>query len=66
MLALIAAMSAGDADQAHEIESTYKGDGFRVDLTGLEKAGAGGGPDSLDNPLVGLEAGTRLGRDEVA
>ena len=37
--------------------STYNGLGFLVDLTGLEKGVAGGGPVKV-NPLSGSEAGT--------
>ena len=37
--------------------STYRGFGFLVDLTGLEKGVSGGGPVN-GNPLSGSEAGT--------
>ena len=45
--------------------STYNGLGFLVDLTGLEKGVAGGGPVKV-NPLSGSEAGTDNFGVEVA
>ena len=66
----MASKSDLEADHMHEMESTYRGFGFLVDLTGLDdesggNAGFGGGP-LIANPLSGSEAGRRRFMIEVA
>ena len=65
MLLFSCRISSGEADQ---IASTYFGLGFLDDLADLlGNAGFGGGPEvSIDNPLLGTEAGTRSDEIEVA
>ena len=59
-------ISAKSCSDATQIASTYLGLGFRVDLGTLEKAGLGGAPVVIGNPLTSTEAGTREFRFEVS